>query len=126
MAQSSFLSPSLKHTHTAHKHTHTQEGRKADTHRPVGPKSLKKQTEYKYLKPALASTVAEAFSVLILTPSAAAAAAYQLSSPPSSAARLCCNGTSAPLSHPILSHTGLQQGQQQCSTHTHTHTHSGG
>lgn len=39
------------------------------THRPVGPKSLKKQTEYKYLKPALPSTAADTVSVLIPAPS---------------------------------------------------------
>lgn len=69
--------PTQTHTHT---HIH-----RADTHRPVGPKSLKKQTEYKYLKPALLRAAAETVSVLILT---LTSASFSL---PSSAARLCCN-----------------------------------
>lgn len=45
--------------------------RDTDTHRPVGPNSLKKQTEYKYLKPALPSAAGDTVSILILDPTAA-------------------------------------------------------
>lgn len=37
-----------------------------DTHWPVGPNSLKKQTEYKNLKPAVPSAAGDTVSILIL------------------------------------------------------------
>lgn len=88
------------------------------THRPVGPNSLKKQTEYKYLKPALPSAAADTASVLILTLTTASL----FSSPHS----LPLVGSSAVLQLlTALEHcTPIPHRLSELGMRTHTHTHT--
>ena len=117
LASCKHLSLSLSPTHTfTHTHTHTST---ADTYRPVGPNNLKKQTEYKYLKPALPSAAADTVSVLILTPTIASLS-LTLSPCLQHDWAATANSTSALHSHPT------QDCRELCtssaSTHWHIHT----
>lgn len=89
--------------------------RDTDTHRPVGPNSLKKQTEYKYLKPAVPSAAGDTVSILILDPTAAPLLFF-----PSLFLQLACaasaNGASALPSRPT------QDCRELYSLSTCTHT----